>query len=42
MAKTELTDELSPKLERSKLQMDEIASKNKATKQSVEGIITYV
>ena len=38
-AKEDLADELGPKLKRSKLQMDEIAIKNKATKNSVEGII---
>ena len=38
-AKEDLTVELSPNLERSKLKIDEIKMKNKATKQSVEGII---
>ena len=40
-SKSELTDELNPKLERSKMMMEEISKKNKATKQSVEGIIRY-
>ena len=40
-ARSELKDELGPKLERSKLQTDEILMKNKQTKQSVEGIIRY-
>ena len=38
-AQSELTTQLRPHLDRYKLQMDEISMKNKATKQSVEGII---
>ena len=41
-AKTELNDELKPKLKIEKEKMDEIAMKNKNTKQSVEEIIRYV
>ena len=40
-AKTELADEIKPKLKTEKEKMDEIAMKNKNTKQSVEGIIRY-
>ena len=41
-AKTELADEIKPKLKSEKEKMDEIALKNKNTKQSVEGIIRYL
>ena len=40
-AKTQLADELTPNLQTEKEKMDEIAMKNKNTKQSVEEIIRY-
>ena len=40
-AKTQLADELTPNLQAEKEKMDEIAMKNKNTKQSVEEIIRY-